>query len=409
MPFQLTPSGLETETESQVKEKRTALLRSVFGVNLDTSTSSIIGQDVNINSEIEARAQQITLDVYNSMDPNSAQGVYLDRLASLTGSVRDPATNSTVEGVLTFSGAGTVNNGDLIENSDNGTQWQAIGGPYVAAGPDTIDATFSAVDTGPILANAGTTWAIVTPVVGLDSFTNPTDDAQVGQDQQTDAQFRVSRQVELYSRGQGPLLTISAVVSRVPGVVTARTYHNPMTQPADADGIPFKAFNVVVETNPSLPDAALQQSIGDAIFSALGAGGEAYGTAYNVDVTDVEGGTHPNIRFDLIDTVDVYIDITLVTTGTEQPISPNLADTVAAAVLEHAQANFSDIGRNQLVFEYKGIVADLQEAGTISGVTDVIVNLSTDSISGPFFNPLEIGIRERPDFDSANIQVQVSP
>lgn len=409
MPFQLTPSGLETETESQVKEKRTALLRSVFGVNLDTSTSSIIGQDVNINSEIEARAQQITLDVYNSMDPNSAQGVYLDRLASLTGSVRDPATNSTVEGVLTFSGAGTVTNGTLIENSDNGTQWQAIGGPYVAAGPGTIDATFSAVDTGPILANMGTTWAIVTPVVGLDSFTNPTDDAQVGQDQQTDAQFRVSRQVELYSRGQGPLLTISAVVSRVPGVVTARTYHNPMTQPADGDGIPFKAFNVVVETNPSLPDAALQQSIGDAIFSAMGAGGEAYGTDYNVTVTDVEGGTHPNIRFDLIDTVDVYIDITLVTTGTEQPISPNLADTVAAAVLEHAQANFSDIGRNQLVFEYKGIVADLQEAGTISGVTDVIVNLSTDSISGPFFNPLEIGIRERPDFDSANIQVQVSP
>jgi hypothetical protein len=409
MPFQLTPSGLETETESQVKEKRTALLRSVFGVNLDTSTSSIIGQDVNINSEIEARAQQITLDVYNSMDPNSAQGVYLDRLASLTGSVRDPATNSTVEGVLTFSGAGTVTNGTLIENSDNGTQWQAIGGPYVAAGPGTIDATFSAVDTGPILANMGTTWAIVTPVVGLDSFTNPTDDAQVGQDQQTDAQFRVSRQVELYSRGQGPLLTISAVVSRVPGVVTARTYHNPIRQPADDDGIPFKAFNVVVETNPSIPDAALEQSIGDAIFSAMGAGGEAYGTDHNVDVTDVEGGTHPNIRFDRISLIDVYVDITLVTTGTEQPISPNLADTVAAAVLEHAQANFSDIGRNQLVFEYKGIVADLQEAGTISGVTDVIVNLSTDSISGPFFNPLEIGIRERPDFDSANIQVQVSP
>jgi uncharacterized phage protein gp47/JayE len=409
MAFELTPSGLSTETEDEVKQKRTANLRSVFGVNLDTSTSSIIGQDVNVNSEIEAKNQQVALDIYNSMNPNSAQGTSLDRLAALTGSVRDPATNSNVEGILTFSGAGTVNNGVQINNDDAGTVWEATGGPYVAVGPTTIPATFSAIDTGPLLANANTTWSLITPVPGLTSFTNPNDDAQVGQDQQTDPQFRVSRQIELYSRGQGPKLAITGVVSKVPGVVSARTYHNPATNPVDANGIPFKAFNVVLETNPTPPPLALRESIAEAIFSATGAGGQAFGTDYNLTVTDVEGQDHDNVGFDLVTLQNVYVVMTLSTVGTEQPISPNIEDTVAAAILAHAQENFSGLGQNQLAFEYVGIVADLQEAGTITGITSVAAQLSTTGLGGPFLDPLEISIRERPDFDALNIQVTVTP
>lgn len=407
MTLQLTTSGLETQTQEEIVAELSAKIRATFGNNTNTNPSSIMGQLINIISEFRALDQQVLLSVYRSFDPNSAIGVALDRLAALTGSVRKGATRSVVEGLLTFSGAGTVNDGDIIENADTGSQWQAFGGPYVAAGPGDIPASFESVDFGPVLANAGTTWNLVTIVPNLVGFANPVDDAALGRTQETDPDFRVRRQVELYSQNVGGLAAIRSTVSRVEGVETVRVYHNPQTQPVDADGIPFKAFNVVVETQPTPPPAALQQSIADAIFSATGAGGEAFGTDYNLTVTDVEGNPQPNIRFDLVDQVPIFVNITASTIGTEQPISTNLGQVIADEVLARARADFSDIGRNQLGFEYVGIVFDLQNSGEISGVVSVTVELSRVSAAGPFVDPVEIDVRERPRFESSQISVTV--
>ena len=53
------------------------------------------------------------------------------------------------------------------------------------------------------------------------------------------------------------------------------------------------------------------------------------------------------------------------------------------------------------------MVADLQEAGEISGAVTVTVQLSRDAAGPPFSDPLQISIRERPDFDLGNISVVV--
>jgi uncharacterized phage protein gp47/JayE len=408
MTLALTAAGLQTQTQDQIVAEMVAKLRATFGTNLNTSATSIMGQLVNIVSELRSLDQQTLLAVYRSFDPNTAEGVALDRLATLTGSTRNGATSSVVQGFLTFSGIATVNDGDLIENSDNSTQWQAINGPYTSAGPfpETIAATFQAVDTGPILANANTNWALVTVIAGLDGFANPADDAALGRDQETDPDFRVRRQVELFSQNVGGLAAIRAVVSRVDGVETVRVYHNPDTQPADADGIPFKAFNVLVETQPTPPPVDLQNSIANAIWSATGAGGEPYGTDYAITVADEEGQPQ-TVRFDLVDQVDIFVDVTINTLGTEQVISTNIADVVTEAILSRARSDFSDIGRNQLGFEYVGIVFDLQNSGQISGAVSVTVQLSRVSAVGPFADPVEVGIRERPNFESPNIAITV--
>jgi uncharacterized phage protein gp47/JayE len=411
MSFELTPSGLSTQTQEEVVEETGAKARSTFGNNTNTSTESLMGQLINIWSEFRARWQQTSLQVYRSFDPSAAQGVSLDQRAALTGSIRKGATNSTVDGVLTFSSAGTVSDGDQIQNDDNETTWGAINGPYVSAGPwpEDIPATFSAIDTGPLLANANTNWSLITAVPGLDTFTNPADDADLGRSNQEDPSFRVSRQIELYSQNIGGKLAIKGVVSKVNGVETVRVEHNPATQPVDVDGIPFKAFNVIVETAPSPPGAALQQAIGNAIFSAMGAGGEAFGTSYNTTVVDVEGNPQPNIRFDLVAEVDVFARITISTTDTEQPVSSNIATVIRDGVLLHAQENFADIRQNQIAFEYVGAVYELQNSGQISGLTSVSVELSRVALVGPYADPVEINVRERPSFESVNIQVVIIP
>lgn len=412
MSLALTASGLQTDTQSEIVDELVAIIRATFGNNTNTTPTSIMGQLVNIIAEFRAVDQQVLLAVYRSFDPNSAIGTALDRIANLTGSLRKGATSSTVTVEFEFNAAGIVNNGDLFQNDDTLTQWQAINGPYTDTGgpyPEDVIGQLQAVDTGPLLANAGTPWSLVTANPDLDGVTNDNDDADPGRDQQGDPDFRVTRQIELFAGNLGPLAAIRAIVSKVDGVETVRVYHNPNISPFDSDGIPFKAFNVVVETNPSPPPLDLQQRIGDAIWSAMGGGGEAFGTDFTTTVIDDEGIPQPDIRFDLIDEVPIFVNIAIDTTGTEQAVSTNMADVVEAAVLERAQADFNGIGQNQLTFEYSAIVSELQASGEISGAVTVAVELSRVGAGGPFTDPVEIGVRERPTFDSPAIVVTVTP
>lgn len=412
MPLILDPNGLQTQTQEEIAAELTAKLRATFGVNLNTLPESIMGQLVNIVSEFRAVDQQALLAVYRTFDPNTALGVQLDARAALTGSVRKGSTNSTVFVEFEFTGPGIVNDGDLFLNQDTLQEWAAINGPYTDTGgpyPEIVQGQLQAVEAGPLIANAGTTWTLVTANPALAGLANPSDDANPGRLQESDPDFRVRRQIEKFSQNQGPLAAIRGVVSKVDGVETVRVYHNPAINPVDANGIPFKAFNVVVATNPSPPPAALQQTISDAIFSAMGAGGEAFGTDYNLIVVDDEGQPQPDIRFDLEDEVPVFINLAISTAGTEQPVSENIKEVVEAEVLAVAQRDFSGLGQNQLAFQYSAIVSDLQARGEITGVVAVSVTLSRIAQGGPFADPVEIGIRERPVFDSPRIVATVTP
>lgn len=409
MALGLFSSGLSTATQQEIFDAYKALLQATYGVNVNVTTASNFGQLTNIQSEFIALAQQTLLGVYRSFDPNTATGTALDARASLTGSIRKGATSSVVDGLVEFSGPGTTVDGDLIQNDATLTQWQVINGPYTDTGgpyPEFVAATYQAVATGPQQALATSAWSLITSVAGLTGFTNPVDDADVGRDQEGDPDFRIRRQTELYSQGQGPLQAIKGIVSKVDGVETVKVYHNPTQNPVDGDLIPFKAFNVVVETAPSPPGAALQQLIFDAIWSATGTGGDAYGTSFTGTVTDVESQVQPS-AFDLISEVPIYVAMTISTVGTEQPITPNMQAVVEAQILETAQISFNEIGQNQLTFEYDSIVAALQATEEITGAVTVTTSLSRVAIGGPFLDPVPIGIRERPTFDSVNIVVTV--
>lgn len=411
MTLELDASGLSTQTQDEIVAQISARLRAVFGNNLVTDIESIIGQILAIFCEFNALNQQTILSVYQSFDPNSAIGVALDRVCAITGTRRKSSAPSTVVGVLTFASAGTMAVGDLIRNDSNQTIWELTSGPHTSAGPwpEEIAATFSAVVDGPTLANAGTVWTAITSVPGLTGFTNPDEDATPGRLQEGDPALRKRRITERYAANIGARGAIAAVISQVPGVELVRVYHNPSTYPVDVEGVPFKAFNVVVRTAPNPPTSAIQQAIADALLTVLGAGGEAYGTDYDLTSTDSEGQTVTGLRFDLVVDVNVFVKITLGTTGTEERISENLAATVAAEVLEYANENFVSPGRDVLGYRVGGIVDALRREGAISGVTGVTVELSTVGLSGPYTTNISIGQREQADFDTVNIQVVVTP
>jgi len=416
----LTNAGLSIQTQNEILAEFFAKVQALFGNTVNTDISSVFGQIANIFAELRAVDQQVLLKVYQSFNPQTATGVSLDSLGTLTGSVRYGASPSVVNGFITFSGAGVVPDGTIFSNDDQDTQWETINGPYTDTGgpyPELVAAQLSAVENGPLEAQANTNWSPVTVIANVTDFTNPTDDATLGRLIETDPEFRSRRLLELFSQGKGPLATISAIVSQVNTangrVDLVRTYHNPYLQPVDSDGIPFKAFNVVVETTPSPPPSGLQQDIFDAILTAMGAGGYAYGTDYSGISLDEEG-QNQSIAFDIVSVFDTYLNIEILTalaTGGDGPVTPIdpvvMADLIQEACLTVGVAN-ATVGRDFRALDYTGAISALQTSGQLSGVDGVSVEVSSVSKLGPYvpyFVP--VGIRQKYDLDSASIRVSI--
>ncbi len=408
MPFDVTPAGVLIETQEEIKAALYERLQLIFGGDVDEATESIIGQTSNMVSEYMALYQQKVLAGVSSFDPAAARGVLLDQRRATTGSRRRAAYGSTVVCLLTFTDDGEVLTGDRIAITSAvglSTEWAAYDGPYTAVGlfPETLEVPFRSVDSGPIPAPAGSEWEAVAAIANLDTITNSSD-AVLGKVVESDPAFRVRSQRELFARGLGPLAAINAVVSRVVGVSFCRTYHNPSTPGSDANGIPFKAFNVCLRPDPDPPTEALKQLIFDAIFSATGAGGQAYGTDCVGVSVDSEGVEHP-VAFDLVEDVEMRVRVFLVTSTSEVAVTPNANAIVAAAILVKALAAHTVAGRDVLAFDYTGVVQALINAGELTGVDGVRSLISAVGDASFVTTKRAISIREIPAFSSSRIVV----
>lgn len=406
MGFGLTDAGLGTQTQAELVAQVYERFSLIWGDEVDEATESNIRQLVDALTEYMANYQQVTLGVYRSFDPAGARGAALDARRALTGSTRKPAYGSTVTLDLVFTGAGTVIDGDTFRLDNEGedqTIWEVYGGPYSIGGAGTLEGvTARCQTTGPIPALADSTWAQDSAITNLDGDGISNDeDATLGGLVETDAAFRVRAQREIYAAGLGPLATIRAIVSRLEGVVSCRVYHNPRIAPADSDGIPFKAFNVVVRTQPDPPDATLEQEIWDAIFSCLGAGGEAYGTDHVGTATDSENEAHA-VAFDLLADVPMHIRQVLTTSTSEVVTTTNLEAIVEAALLTAALTLHTVSGKDVAPMDFTGVTAALKAAGLITGVDEVTTEISDDGVTWQSTKYV-IGIREIPAFSSSRI------
>lgn len=414
MPLVFNSSGLEIQTQSEIFNELASLVQTTFGPNTNVSATSIMGQLLNIFAEFIALNQQVLLATYASYDPEQAAGEQLDRLAELTGTLRRGETFSVVEGLIIFSGPAVVPDGSQIRNDDNSTVWQAINGPYTDTGgpyPELVPAFFQAVDPGPVQANAGTEWSPVTIITGFFDFTNPSEDAVLGAFEESDEAFRIRRNDELFKKTIGPRGAISAQVGAIDGangtVIYSRCYHNPNITPVDDDGIPFKAFNVVVRTVPDPPPLALQQEIWDTIGNAMGAGGEAYGTDYVGTWTDIENQSQP-VAFDVLDDLDIYIKLDVTTQANAQVVPPSLpqmADLIRSTVLAAANAQFQVTGQTLSADDFFFITWGLKTTGQLKGIVDIDCEIGDDGLT--WFPTFPVGIRQIAQYTSVNILINI--
>jgi len=106
MAYGLTPEGFIPKTLPIIKEELENELRSSFGEDIDLSPQTVFGQTVGIFSQKHADIWALAFDIYTNAYPDSASGIHLDRVCSLTGIIRNPATLSSATAIA-YGIAGT--------------------------------------------------------------------------------------------------------------------------------------------------------------------------------------------------------------------------------------------------------------------------------------------------------------
>lgn len=326
-PYGLTSTGFVAKPLADIKSDLEASFRSTFGNGIDVSADSAMGEVIGIFADRLADLWQGAQALYTNAFPDGASGVALDSLCAITGTARQPATQTRVMATVVGTPATVITTAARVSVTGVGTLFKPAASITIPIG-GSISAEFMAVETGPKPAPAGTLTTIVTPVAGWASLSNPLDQFALGRNIETDAALRLRRELSLRAIGGATLEAIRAAVAEVPGVVNVNVFEN-TTSTTDASGLPPNSFEVVAL-------GGTNAAVGQSIFDRKPAGVRSYGTT-TVGAADSLGVLH-DVSFSRPTTLPGYVTLTVKARG---PAPGNLADLIAAAIVEFGDSNLS--------------------------------------------------------------------
>ena len=269
----ITAQGLIIKRLADVTNDYNEEFDGLLGENTDLSPNLPLGQILGIIAERESLLWELAEGLYNSQYPQYAFGRSLDLAAAITGTIRRPATYSTIsEGIARGENGTTVPRGTVIATGSDGTRFQTTEEAVINI-PDGVTfksspITMRAVNTGPLRADMGTLTSIITPVSGMDTFINLTD-AVLGSNQERDPELKIRRNRELNAPGVATIGAIQAAISRRPLVSSVQVLEN-RDSITDIDGRPPHSIEAIIQGDHN-------QDLGEALFAVAPAGVTFFG------------------------------------------------------------------------------------------------------------------------------------
>lgn len=319
--------------------------------DLSTAYKEIYGQDINIDQDttdgqflaliakLKRDFEENLVSVYNAFDPDTAEGVQIERLLKFCGIVRASATKSTVDVDITTDRTLSLPS-DYTLTDELNQNWIISSSQILASG--TTSVSFEAEDFGSISANANTITSQNTIVLGVVSVTNPLA-ATEGEDETTDTQLKIERAKSVSLPSENTVEGLQAKLLTVENVIDAVVLEN-KTLVYDA------TLDLNAKTIWAIVEGGAIEDIGTVLSIDRGAGVDMKG---NISYTYTKqqprnDGTFRQyddlVKFDRPTEIPIYIklDIALKAGSTSYDI-----DTIKAAIAEKT----FNIGENATVTE----------------------------------------------------------
>lgn len=298
----VTDKGFRRKSYQGIIREMEAKAQDLFGPNIDLSSASPLALFLRVIAFGLSLIWMVAERVYYSGYVDTATGQSLDYAVKYAGIARRPASPARRMLVFTGDPGVTIPQGFLVETEQ--------GIRFATMEVRTIDETgraevlAEAVEPG-INGNVapGQITRITNPMPGVSGVTNIDHPRNMdGLNRETDHELRTRYYLSLARGGASTLDSILASVLEVPGVRTARVFHNP-TMEVDEEGRPPKSVEVVTL-------GGADEDIAYAIHRTIAAGIQPYGTV-EVPVRDA-GGQEQIVRFSRAEVVPIYVRVQVV-------------------------------------------------------------------------------------------------
>ena len=338
------------------------------------------GQAIAIWTELLANLDEAVLRAYASVDPDTAVGQQLDRIARISGLSRQEGTFSTA--TVTFTGVnGTViPPGTEVRNTETETIWETDENVTIDGGTAAVGVT--ATERGLKSAAIGDLSELPSPIAGVDNVTNDSA-ASLGRDSESDALLRVRRFKSVAAPGQNQADSLFGAVANAEGVKSAAVYEN-VTATTDSNGLGPHSVAVFAEGGEI---ADIQAAIAKRKNPGTGLNATAgFGALEVTSEVETPGGSPLSVTFFRPTLVPVYVDVEI--TGSleafqEQNIKQAIVDYADASLFDGSREGFDDTGFEigELVPAGKLYTPVNKELAASGYISDLKIGTTSESVN----------------------------
>lgn len=368
------------------------------GWNLNSESPD--GNAIRIWSEILANLDEKLIRAHDSVDPDSAKGVGLDRIARISGLERQEATASTA--TVTFSGTDgvAIPAGTGVRNVDTDTIWETEQEVTISGGSASVGVVCTTL--GPETAGPGDLSEFEQPVSGVSSVTNSAS-ASLGRSRESDASLRSRRFKSVSAPSSNQVASIVGSVADVDGVKAARIYEN-FSSSVDSNGLGGHSMAIFADGGDTTDIAkaiANRKNPGCSLNSGAG-----FGATEVTETVDTDSGSSLDVTFFRPNNIDIYVSVEI-----DGDLSSSSVDRLKQEIVDYANSellvfgggfDFTGFGVGEVVYSgklYTPVNRIVGENGSTSSITiGTSANSTTDNKIDPGFDGLAV-------FSTANISV----
>lgn len=357
----LDTNGLTLQTYNEILSYIQNSLNEIYAQDGDTinfGSETPDGQFTNILAQISSDVRQLASEIYNSFNPDNCQGSIQDQRYALNFITRkggkftiqniDITTDRTVtlEGLDSNYNSLTASSYTVSDNAGN--QWYLIDTTTITAG--TTSLPFRSQNLGLVQPTVGTITNQVTKVLGVTSVNNSVAPTTLGEDEESDAEFRIRRDRSTSTSGQnnydamvGQILQIADVTDAKIFVNNTATANTTVTGDAN-NGVPPYNVWVIVEggANDDIANAIYQNSAGLATYGYENLVSGITPTEVNLTTTS---GQIVTVLFNRVNPVPLYIryDLKVLDASLnidDDAIKNNMVENISFALNQPAETSY---------------------------------------------------------------------
>jgi uncharacterized phage protein gp47/JayE len=352
-------TGVITVDTSEILDDVTTEFQDALGSDINTDSSSPEGRMIDAEAGARSAVAAALAEMANQINPNYAEGVFLDAIYALMGGERDQAEQSTVTCTLTGVSGTIVSAGSYVEDTE-GQQWELVDETTIPSG-GSVDASFRSVEYGAISADAGTITKISTAVVGWETVTNASA-AVEGKEEQSDVSTRYQRKVEIGKNSRAGSYSVIAAVSALEGVGSLVYRENYNDVETVIDGVSIAAHSSYLCVY-----GGVDSEIAEAYYTAKAGCGGFTGTELST-YTDPNSLQDIPVKFARPDEISLTVSVTATVTSSSDAVADIQDAVIAYASGEVDGFDGFVVGADVSPFEMAAAINDQMAAAFVRSI-----------------------------------------